>query len=368
MGVSKAFPQGNRLWVKVRAPGQKGRNVPLGLTVDADPADVEYARLTIARAVKAGTWTPPAKKVIPATLDEFLVEYERHYKAKAGPDLRKSRENSWNRDGPQFRAMLDTLEERGALTLKAVTTAHVERYRDLRMAAGRSVATVRKDIRLGRAAWGWAIRMGYADPPNPFEGVTFPNEEKKDPRNLSQFELLKVMPWLQEHAMPEAFAAAAIALYSGLRLDEIMTLDQTQLSWVEPGSIRVLRSKGRKPRSTIFPAELRAILEPYKAAAGPVLPGADRERIQRQIQLCARRTGVEFSIHDLRRTFASILAAKGVPTTVIRDYLGHASVATTEGYYLARNTDVRAQDSVSLGRSWVERDPNTENDASTAAS
>jgi integrase len=41
-------------------------------------------------------------------------------------------------------------------------------------------------------------------------------------------------------------------------------------------------------------------------------------------------------LHDLRRTFASLLAAKGVPTTRIRDYLGHASIATTESYYIAR--------------------------------
>jgi hypothetical protein len=55
-------------------------------------------------------------------------------------------------------------------------------------------------------------------------------------------------------------------------------------------------------------------------------------------------SGVDFSIHDLRRTFARLLAEGGVPATRIRDYLGHESVATTESYYLGRNRSIVVAD------------------------
>ena len=63
----------------------------------------------------------------------------------------------------------------------------------------------------------------------------------------------------------------------------------------------------------------------------------DEANVRSRVRRIMRRAGVAHCTpHDLRRTFASLLAARGVPTTRIRDYLGLSSVATTEGYYLAR--------------------------------
>ncbi len=46
---------------------------------------------------------------------------------------------------------------------------------------------------------------------------------------------------------------------------------------------------------------------------------------------------IDFTAHDLRRTFAGILANRfGVPPTRIRGYLGHESLSTTETYYVGR--------------------------------
>jgi integrase len=47
-----------------------------------------------------------------------------------------------------------------------------------------------------------------------------------------------------------------------------------------------------------------------------------------------RRAGVEVTgnIHILRHTFCTRMAMAGVPTRVIRDMAGHASITTTERY------------------------------------
>lgn len=40
------------------------------------------------------------------------------------------------------------------------------------------------------------------------------------------------------------------------------------------------------------------------------------------------------SAHDIRRTVASEMNAKGVPLEIIRAYLGHSDIKTTQGYIL----------------------------------
>ncbi len=74
---------------------------------------------------------------------------------------------------------------------------------------------------------------------------------------------------------------------------------------------------------------------------GPLLPlpgrrAAEPSRLAHEVEGLSARAGVAFSLHSLRRTFASLLVERGVPAVRVRDYLGHASLATTEGYYLAR--------------------------------
>jgi integrase len=53
--------------------------------------------------------------------------------------------------------------------------------------------------------------------------------------------------------------------------------------------------------------------------------------------------GVEkhFTIHDLRRTAATIMTAAGTPITVVAKALGHANVQTTPVYARASDDAVR---------------------------
>ena len=47
---------------------------------------------------------------------------------------------------------------------------------------------------------------------------------------------------------------------------------------------------------------------------------------------CATTKVPRFGLHDLRRAFATQAVRAGVPLTVVRDWLGHRLVATTERY------------------------------------
>lgn len=350
MAVSKPFKRGKRWYVSVRHEG-KQKQIALGVT-DEKKAINEAGH--IAREIDRGTW-----KIVEQvyTLDSFMAAYEKHYKNKAGQEAetKESRENSWRTDSCNLRAVMDFLKAQGVTKLTKVSVKHAEQFRDARMLQpcgkreGLSVETVRKDVRVAKAAWNWAMRQELVLV-NPWTKITFPKRKISDPRNLSHLEARQALEAAARHPRADLLKAVGLGLYAGLRLAEIMRLDYADLVWGADGFIRVRAGKDREPRTTLFPAELQAILTPYKTTAGPVVTTYNDKRI---LGNSVRDLGAAFpspwSLHDLRRSFASLLAERGVSTTRIRDYLGHTSVATTEGYYLRRNHDAVAAHGLSFG-------------------
>jgi integrase len=348
MGVSRMFPRGGVLWVKVQdsRQGIAPHNVSLGVPVDAKDGEGEAKRFALVKTLREGRYRPPAQSL---AFPAFLAKYERHYVAAAGPERRASREASWLRDGAQLRHLLDWFAARGLKTLAVIQPKHCEQFRDARLAGDKALATVKHNQRVARAAWNWAIRQDLVSS-NPWVGMRFPKETKQDPRNLSPLEIRQVFP-LALSRNPDYHARMALALYAGLRMGECDRLLQSDLEWGQDGFIRLGPGKDGEPRTTLFPAELQAILTPWKKAHAPrslVLGPTNHVVLQQFIARLSKRLTVPFSFHDLRKTFAGMLAARGVPTTRIRDYLGHSSVATTETHYVARCHEAVSTDSAAL--------------------
>jgi integrase len=59
----------------------------------------------------------------------------------------------------------------------------------------------------------------------------------------------------------------------------------------------------------------------------------DRTKVTRRFQQACRDAGVRaIRFHDLRHTFATQLAASGLPMRTIQEFLGHADAKTTQIY------------------------------------
>lgn len=330
-------------YVKIqdKRQGVKPHSVSLG-THDLDRAVAERYRLV--QALTQGVYR---RRQPETSLAAFLTLYEKHYLNAAGKEYKERRAKSWYADVGQLRGLFAFLGRKGVSDLGGVRRSHVEQYRDHRLATEEvSIETVKKAVRVAKAAWNWAVAMEYTSA-NPFARFPFARTKKCDPRNLSEVEIQ--VAFKAAETDPEKRAQMACALYSGLRLEEIETLEQTDITWGEYGFIRLAPGKDNEPRSTPLPPELQAILEPFKADTGRLFPRFARSSLQKFVRKIAKKMPVEWSLHDLRRTCSRLMAERGVPTTRIRDYLGHASVATTEGYYLGRNHNVRQQDNLALG-------------------
>lgn len=80
---------------------------------------------------------------------------------------------------------------------------------------------------------------------------------------------------------------------------------------------------------------------------------------QKALHRICDRTGVRrISWHVLRHTFASLLAARGVPLTIVQKFLGHSTISMTERYaHLAPSSLHDAmtvlEDTVPVVQSWA---------------
>jgi integrase len=59
----------------------------------------------------------------------------------------------------------------------------------------------------------------------------------------------------------------------------------------------------------------------------------DRTKVTRRFKEACEAAGVRvIRFHDLRHTFATTVAAAGVPLRTLQEYLGHADIKTTQIY------------------------------------
>lgn len=133
---------------------------------------------------------------------------------------------------------------------------------------------------------------------------------------------------------------------TGLRISEALALREKDVDFVE-GRLVVQRGKGGKRRVVGLDQGTIDALEEWltrraEIAAPDTAPlfctqrggPIDASYIRRMLPKLARTAGVRKRVHahGLRHLFATELQAEGAPLSMIRDLLGHSSLATTDTY------------------------------------
>ena len=139
----------------------------------------------------------------------------------------------------------------------------------------------------------------------------------------------------------ELLCIILLGVGSGLRLNEIATL---KVKDIQKGRNTILvTGKGQRQRITIIDEEALKELRKYysnergekneylfsrKNYHGHIKP----DEITRRMKIYLRNLGMDYTVHDFRRVFATVLYIAGVDLVTIKKYLGHDSIETTMKY------------------------------------
>jgi integrase/recombinase XerD len=153
--------------------------------------------------------------------------------------------------------------------------------------------------------------------------------------------------------------ALLVFLYNtGARISEALAVTPADLHLAAPRHVR-LHGKGGKERfCPLWPETAQVLARMVAADAGTAAPIFRNARggvltrdgaaylIEKYLKLAARKVGGlqrrRVTPHVLRHSCAVALLQAGVDITVIRDYLGHASVATTSRY-VSTNVEMKRE-------------------------
>jgi integrase len=197
--------------------------------------------------------------------------------------------------------------------------------------ANRVIAVLSKMLSLA-IRWGWR-------PDNPAKGIER-NAENKRHRYLAPEELARLTAALAEHKDQQAANIIRLLLLTGARRGEVQAarwadIDLERGVWTKPGATTKQKTLHRVPLSDAAVQLLTGIRDGTDGAGEFVFPGPRGHRAeikQNWSAICEAAGIVGVRMHDLRHTYASVLASSGLSLPVIGALLGHTQPATTARY------------------------------------
>jgi site-specific recombinase XerD len=132
----------------------------------------------------------------------------------------------------------------------------------------------------------------------------------------------------------------------GLRVGEALALEPRDVD-LDAGTLRIRHGKGDRSRTVGLDGQAQALIARWlerrqrlgvngrrrlfcKLDGGPL----DQSYVRHLLRRLAGKAGIDKRVHPhgLRHTYSAELAREGVPMNVLRDALGHSTLATTDRY------------------------------------
>jgi integrase len=207
--------------------------------------------------------------------------------------------------------------------------------------ANRVAAVLSKMFNLA-IRWGWRLD-------NPVKGVER-NQEHKRQRYLSITELANLTRALGKFEDQQAANVIRLLLLTGARRGEVRAarwadIDLEEGVWTKPGATTKQKTFHRVPLSAAAVQLLKELRKEADDDQEYVFPGrSSGHRVNVNdawVVLCAAAKIKGARLHDLRHTYASVLASAGQSLPVIGALLGHTNPTTTHRYAHLRDDPLR---------------------------
>ena len=148
---------------------------------------------------------------------------------------------------------------------------------------------------------------------------------------------------------PKAKTYLLLLLYTGLRANEALHLEWKNVNF-KNDTVTVMDTKNHSNFTTYIPMQLKPYLRSLQELTinnNFVFPSNNQEgtmAIPRwPLDQVTLKTGIEFSSHDLRRTFATIAEASLLPETIIKRLLNHTTDNCVTGGYIRTEANTMKQ-------------------------
>ena len=224
----------------------------------------------------------------------------------------------------------------GRIRIRDVARRHID-------AAVRALAPVSRSRAIAFASRLFAEfeRWGWRDPnTNPARGIPRARENPRD-RILTGDELARLSQALDaaEAKRPASVAALRVAAMSGLRIGEVLSMRWEDIDFAS-GRVVLPHTKTGPRVHDLPPQALDAIAGLPRVIdhvfTADLRAATTYRTVRRHWVDACEAAGIKGArIHDLRRTVATRAAAGGASAHVLRDLLGHSTLAMASRYVRA---------------------------------
>lgn len=204
-------------------------------------------------------------------------------------------------------------------------------------ALGVSNNTIIANISAIRGLFSWMVRQ-YNLKENPARFVESPKKEIIIPHTIDDTDIAKAV---QAESNEDIKLAIMMMSAAGLRVNEVRTLKYEDIK-LASGCASVI-GKGAKERMIYLPSYITELIKARGKQEGEVFPGWQDRGFRYAIYAAFARIGVKCSPHQLRHSFASRAVNQGMRLDVLREILGHTSIATTQRYLHTNNTIIQSE-------------------------
>lgn len=206
----------------------------------------------------------------------------------------------------------------------------------------------------------WCMTNGHMSS-NPVEKIETPKLERRLPTKLTKQEASKILevvdnyPYQSKFLRYRNYAIFSVFIMAGLRKKELLDLKLTDVD-TENMSIFIRQGKGSKDRVVPINYRLAEILNRYLEerkrekktcpeffTSFTINTGFTHSGIKRVVDKISNASGIKFTIHKLRHTFATLMLEGGCDIYSLSKMMGHSDIKTTTIYLAASMEHLREQ-------------------------
>ncbi|WP_228275545.1 tyrosine-type recombinase/integrase [Gracilibacillus oryzae] len=210
--------------------------------------------------------------------------------------------------------------------LEEYSRTDIQQYIDYLVSKGYSATTINKNWSAIKHFSRWVKKE---DAIEDISVITPPNILNQAPKALSRNEVNKVIREIDRSGSERNFAIAQILINTGIRLNELVNLNRTDIDISErKGNLTVRFAKGNKERQLPLSSEVRRAITKYLETRDDSIEALFLSN--RNIRLSERTVQhifekYEINVHSFRHTFITKLVRNGEDFSLVQSLSGHAN-------------------------------------------